>query len=267
MGANLKSVSIVKRSKTWQAMGFLYRMMRPVIDPVQTAHIIPKYFSFFMSYRKFRRLGPTADLPDCIDLQPQLGEANSYHQFDHYFYQDIWAARKIFNSKVFRHVDIGSKLGFVGFLSAFTHVTFIDYRPLNIRLANFECLGGDITRLPFADSSVPSLSCLHVAEHIGLGRYGDPLDPEGTYKACRELSRVLSVGGLLYFSVPIGSPRICFNAHRIHAPQQILDYFSDLSLVEFSGIDDGRNFIENTSPEPFGKMRYGCGLFCFRKDI
>ena len=43
---------------------------------------------------------------------------------------------------------------------------------------------------PFGDRSVPSLSCLHVVEHVGLGRYGDPLDPQGSIKAMRELQRV-----------------------------------------------------------------------------
>ncbi len=83
--------------------------------------------------------------------------------------------------------------------------------------------------------------------HIGLGRYGDPLDPEGTIKAINELKRVLvlAVGGNLYFSLPVGSPRLCFNAHRIHSPGQILEYFSDLKLVEFSGVDDKGNFLEN----------------------
>ena len=40
-------------------------------------------------------------------------------------------------------------------------------------------------------------------EHIGLGRYGDPIDPQGTEKAATELQRVLAPGGDLYLSLPI----------------------------------------------------------------
>jgi len=36
----------------------------------------------------------------------------------------------------------------------------------------------------------------------------------------------------------VGKPRLCFNAHRIHSPQQIIEYLSNLELVELSGIDD-----------------------------
>ena len=96
-------------------------------------------------------------------------------------------------------------------------------RPLLADLDNFDSKKGTILSMPFKDNSIPSLSCLHVAEHIGLGRYGDPLDPLGTKKTTKELSRVLVPNGNLYFSVPIGKPRLCFNAHRIHSTQQIID--------------------------------------------
>src|SRR2546430_12288402 len=50
-------------------------------------------------------------------------------------------------------------------------------------------------RSPFGDLELSSVSCLHVAEHIGLGRYGDAIDPLGTRKAIGELARVLAVDG------------------------------------------------------------------------
>jgi SAM-dependent methyltransferase len=114
-------------------------------------------------------------------------------------------------------------------------------------------------------NSVQSLSCLHVAEHIGLGRYGDELDPYGTLKACAELARVLAPGGFLYFSLPVGIPRICFNAHRIHSPEQILNYFRNLQLVSLSGIDDDNTYHEQITIEELSSMNYGCGLFVFTK--
>jgi hypothetical protein len=113
---------------------------------------------------------------------------------------------------------------------------------------------------------VKSISCLHVAEHIGLGRYGDPLDPQGTKKAARELSRCLAVGGNLYFSLPIGKERLCFNAHRIHDPETIIKYFSDLKLVDFSTSGDDKVFVENTEPAKYKDQRYACGMFWFTKE-
>ena len=157
------------------------------------------------------------------------------------------------------------EIDFVGFLTAITKVDFIDIRPLLVNLENFNSKKGSILSMPFKDNSIRSLSCLHVAEHIGLGRYGDPLDPFGTDKACRELSRVLAVDGNLYFSLPIGKPRLCFNSHRIHSPRQIIEYFRGLKLVEFSGVDDKKNFIKNVDIPILENSDYACGLFHFTK--
>lgn len=119
--------------------------------------------------------------------------------------------------------------------------------------------------MPFKDKSVNSLSCLHVAEHIGLGRYGDKLDPEGTRKVCGELSRVLAVNGNLYFSVPIGKQKTYFNTHRVHSPRTIIEYFKDLKLIELPGITDSGRFIANIGIDILEKSNYACGLFWFRK--
>lgn len=72
-----------------------------------------------------------------------------------------------------------------------------------------------------------------VLEHIGLGRYGDPLDPRGTDKAIAELCRVLSPGGDLYVSVPVEqSAQVYFNAHRVFNPNEFAGQFAGLDLIE-----------------------------------
>jgi hypothetical protein len=226
---------------------------------------IPKYISFFSELRQYKRMEGAEAIP-MRDLYPILNERTSTTAFDtHYFYQDIWAFRKILESGAKSHIDVGSKVDYVGFLSTITRVTFIDIRPLITDLPNFESKAGSILAMPYADGSIASLSCLHVAEHVGLGRYGDPLDPLGTVKSCRELQRVLAPGGSLYFGLPIGRPRVCFNAHRIHSTEQILEYFAGLKLVEFSFVNDKGHFLQNVEPEIGRDAKYGCGLFQFTK--
>lgn len=201
-----------------------------------------------------------------INTYPCLYDKNPTTTFDiHYFYQDIWSFRKNYESKCNYHVDVGSSVEYIGFLTVITKVIFVDIRPLLANLENFESRKGNILSLPFVDNSILSLSCLHVAEHIGLGRYGDSLDPFGTKKAIKELIRVLAPKGNLYFSLPIGKPRLCFNAHRIHSTKQILNYFSDLKLVELSGIDANGKFIRNIDRKKLDSSSYGCGLFHFTK--
>ncbi|MFZ5502722.1 MAG: class I SAM-dependent methyltransferase [Pseudomonadota bacterium] len=226
---------------------------------------IPKYISFFSELRQYKRMEGAEDISS-RDLYPVLDERTSTTAFDtHYFYQDIWAFRKILESKAASHVDVGSKVDYVGFLSTITRVTFIDIRPLITDLPNFEGKSGSILDMPYEDGSIHSLSCLHVAEHIGLGRYGDPLDPLGTVKSCRELQRVLAPGGSLYFGLPIGNPRVCFNAHRIHSTAQIMEYFSGLTLTEFSFVTDAGKFLQNVELSVAKDAKYGCGLFQFTK--
>jgi hypothetical protein len=202
------------------------------------------------------------------DTYPCLFDRTTKTSVDsHYFYQHIWAFKKINSLKPKLHIDVGSNVDFVGLLSTITKVHFIDIRPLEVsNVENLESIKGSILDLPYDNNSVESMSCLHVAEHIGLGRYGDPLDPLGTKKAANELARCLAKGGNLFFSLPVGKPRLCFNAHRIHSPRQIIDYFDDLKLLELTASTDEKQFIENIDIDVLENARYTCGMFWFTKE-
>ena len=67
----------------------------------------------------------------------------------------------------------------------------VDICPWSLPLDTVEFRKGSILNLPFEDATVPSVSSLCVVEHIGLGRYGDPLDPYGSEKAIQELKRIV----------------------------------------------------------------------------
>ena len=242
-----------------------HRWVEPVLPTKRLRRSVSYYVRYLSDWSHYSAL-PGSETLRFADSYPCLFDRTTTTPFDaHYFYQDIWAFKRIQASGTPSHVDVGSRAIFVGMLTAITKVTFIDIRPLAVNLENFYPQAGSILALPFADNSVTSLSCLHVAEHIGLGRYGDPLSPAGTKKATRELARILAPQGRLYFSVPVGKPRLCFNAHRIHSPQQILDYFHDLKLVQFSGIDDDRTFRQDIDPDDLADSSYACGLFHFTK--
>jgi SAM-dependent methyltransferase len=245
------------------------RMIKRWVKPLITTNIkqgLAQYYRFIREWSAYRKM-EGAEPIRLGDTYPQLFDKTEVLSASgHYFYQNIWAFRKICESGVSTHVDIGSEAVFVGFLTTITRVEFVDIRPLDVPyLKNFKGVKGSILDLPYDNDSLPSISCLHVAEHIGLGRYGDPLDPLGTKKAAMELSRCLAGGGNLYFSLPVGKPRLCFNAHRIHSPCQILDYFSTLKLVEFSSYDDQKCFVENADMDSFENAKYACGMFHFTK--
>jgi SAM-dependent methyltransferase len=184
----------------------------------------------------------------------------------HYFFQDLWVANALYEQRVREHVDVGSRLdGFIAHILPFCAVTYVDIRPLDLAWPGFSFRPGSITDLPFADASVPSLSSLHVIEHIGLGRYGDPVDPLGFMKAAKELSRVLAPGGKLYIGTPIGRERTCFDAHRVFDPTTVVQAFAGLRLVDFRLIDDAGKAITRAALEAGRDCDYGCGVFVFEK--
>jgi SAM-dependent methyltransferase len=156
-------------------------------------------------------------------------------------------------------------------LTAITEVLFVDIRPLDLTLERYSGKRGSILELPFDDSSVTSLSSLHVIEHIGLGRYGDPIDPDGAVKASEELKRVLAPKGRLYISVPIGKTRVQFNGQRVFAIEDILGMFANLNLIELAVVDAHGNYKEKVDPyridmgEDTG-LDFGLGMFIFERD-
>ncbi|MHC1697480.1 MAG: DUF268 domain-containing protein [Geobacteraceae bacterium] len=204
------------------------------------------------------------------DRYPCLCDKTSMTGFDrHYIYHPAWAARVLALTRPESHVDISSSLHFCTLVSAFVPVHFFDYRPAAISINGLESGQADICALPFADRSIPSLSCMHVVEHVGLGRYGDRLDPEGDLKAMSELKRVLAPGGDLLIVVPVGKPRIQFNAHRIYSYNQMRESFPGFELREFALIPDEQangGLIRNADPKMADQQSYGCGCFWFRRN-
>ena len=51
-------------------------------------------------------------------------------------------------------------------------------------------------------------------EHDGLGRYGDPLNPNADLEAMKKIKDIVIPGGYFFVSVPIGPDVTVFNLHR-----------------------------------------------------
>ena len=154
-----------------------------------------------------------------------------------YILMDRWALDKVLAQKPEMVYDFGSQLQFVSLLSAIIPVTHYDIRDPLLYLDNLKFCRADILHIPLpqdAGQRIDCVTCLHVAEHIGLGRYGDDIDPAGFTKACSELARILSPGGNLFFSVPIGKAGTVFNVHRILDTLGVIDAFPEIEMIEFS---------------------------------
>ena len=223
---------------------------------------IRNYFGFMQVQRRNNPRFPVR----WYDLYPVVDENTQETLFDpHYIYFPAWAARIIARNHPDVHVDISSTLSFCSLLSAFIPVLFFDYRPAHLELSGLVSGHADLQNLPFESNSISSLSCMHVIEHIGLGRYGDQLDPEGDLKAIAELKRVIKPEGSLFLVTPVGKPRIQFNAHRIYTYEQIADQFAGFEIRQFAMINDNGKFSIASAPQLANQQRYGCGCWWFVK--
>ena len=188
-----------------------------------------------------------------------------------YFWQDLWAAKLIIRDGVRQHFDIGSRLnGFIAhLLAAGIEVTMIDIRKFPQKIEHLHSIVDDATSLhQVSDDSIESMSALCSLEHFGLGRYGDPIDPDACFKCFDNIQRKMKKGGKLYISVPIGKERVEFNAHRVFYASTIVDCFSTMRLVEFScacdeSIEYNVNLNKYDNDMHNGEYRYG--LFEFVK--
>lgn len=229
---------------------------------------IPRFVRDARSYRHLS-VAPAAFPFSWAEAQPMLADFTSAAGVagGHYFHQDLWAARRVFAARPATHLDIASRIdGFVAHLLTFMPVTVLDIRPLESPVRGLTFVRGDICQMPgVASDSVESLSCLHAIEHIGLGRYGDPIHPDGWRAALRECSRVLAPRGRFYLGTPIGRERLNFNSGRVFAPSTIVGALPALRLLSFSAVDDAGALVEPADLDTLASAEYACGLFEFTK--
>ena len=226
---------------------------------------------YFKDYYRFRHKSKGLTDVHFGRMYPMLADKydNNGNLEDHYFYQDLLVASRVFENKPVKHVDIGSRIdGFVAHVASFREIEVFDIRPLkitnsNIRFKKADFMKPDISLTNYTDS----ISCLHALEHFGLGRYGDPLNPSGHLNGIESIYIVLKEGGRFYFSSPIGPQRIEFNAHRVFSISYLLKIFEGkFTVLFFSYIDDKGELYENAELTPeniktsFG-CYYGCGIF------
>jgi SAM-dependent methyltransferase len=243
------------------------------LDPLKALDSIKGFPAYFRDLKtlKSQRHSAAREFPFGMPY-PCLGDRfnDNGSARGHYFYQDLLIARRINVNNPNRHVDVGSRIdGFVAHVAAFRTIEVLDIRPLANTIPNVTFKQADLMA-PVQDSLheyCDSLSCLHALEHFGLGRYGDPVHYDGYILGLNNLYRMLTKGGKLYFSVPIGPQRIEFNAHRVFSVSYLLECFDGKYRIDqFSFVDDRGDLHEN-APISDGDVQsnfgcvYGCGIF------
>lgn len=76
-------------------------------------------------------------------------------------------------------------------------------------------------------------------EHDGLGRYGDPVDPNGDLKAMAGVAKALPQNGLLYLTVPMQLDVVLWNVNRHYGPIRLPLLLQDFTLIDVFGPPPG----------------------------
>jgi|SRR3989339_333213 len=246
---------------------FTYYLFRPLSTWNVFLRLF-RYLKYFKQLLKYMAMEQSekiriTNLRPCLDDWTKNTPVDSY-----YFYQDTWLAEKIFNSRPKQHVDVGSTALLVGILSKITNMISIDIRPLPVTLKNLEFKEGSILNMPFKNDEIFSLSSMCVIEHIGLGRYGDDLNPQGSQEAMNELTRVVGKNGNLYISVPLGEESVYFNAYRMFDVDKFVKGFKEFMLVDALIITPDKqitmnDYLKIAREEYADRMVVGC--FHFKK--
>jgi SAM-dependent methyltransferase len=251
--------------KTARSLGLLLLTIGIDVRKFQSIRHIPKYFS---DRAAFKRAGGeiTEIYPILGDFAEQAGSAKG-----HYFHQDLLVATFVNKANPIRHIDIGSRVdGFVAHVASFREIEVMDIRPLtdvghaNIKFTQADLMAKNEETKAIADS----VSCLHAIEHFGLGRYGDPIDPQGHLKAFKNLCQMLKPQGVLYISFPIGQANsVYFNGYKSFHPTEILNWSKGImDLVRFDFVDDNGDLNRDWPLiESIPVTKEGCGIYTLRK--
>lgn len=252
-------------ASTKRFMRAIVTIFRSVVQsPARLIRLPREIFGYLMDLRKFSRQSSWE-----IEAQPILFQKNAPSSFDaHYAYQAYWAMKNIRRSGACSHVDFSSNIPFVVALSSVVPVIYYELNPpKNLSTPGLHAMRADLLDLPMASASLESISCLHVLEHVGLGRYGDKVDAGGFDRAAREIVRVAKPGANVFISVPVGRERVCFNAHRVFNPKSVLYTFHGLDLHQFSTVTDDGQYFERVGTGMVSKEEYALGLFWFKKPL
>lgn len=250
----------------------LAKRIKVFIDVAKNIDVAPCFIREYIVFHRLNKPNNVDHYMDEIRLYPLLKDRKeNAGTAGLYLIQDLWAAEKIYNQLGENsHFDIGSRLdGFITHLLSFgKKVILIDIRPLPFFVhEKLNFIQADATNLSnIEDNSIHSLSALCSLEHFGLGRYGDPIDPNACFKAFSSIQKKLAQGGKFYLSLPVGEERIEFNAHRVFSVETILTFFNELSLIELkiATLDPEKPLVDFTEIRDIKKGDF-FGLFEFEK--
>lgn len=82
-------------------------------------------------------------------------------------------------------------------------------------------------------------------DHDGLGRYGDPLSPDGDIEAVRLMHTSLAATGIAFLTLPIGQDLIVWNLHRRYGALRLPLILDGWTILKRIGWNESQIYADN----------------------
>jgi hypothetical protein len=109
-------------------------------------------------------------------------------------------------------------------------VLTVEYREIKWNISkDISCQWSSMTYNNLCQSILHSKLCPEIdtvisyssIEHSGLGRYGDPISPDGDLETLANIRKFVSSSASYFIAVPVGDDAILFNRHRVYGAKRL----------------------------------------------
>ena len=132
------------------------------------------------------------------------------------------------------------------------NVTTIEYNVPESKVSNLQCKDY-FNYFKINKETYDAIVTFSSIEHSGLGRYGDPLDPNGDIEVMKIIHNNLLKDGLLFWGAPVGKDALVWNAHRIYGQHRLPLIFNNFEELKWYGYTKNELFnqpVRNWGEQP-----------------
>ena len=139
----------------------------------------------------------------------------------------------------------GKKVGIIGSRAPFYECVVLSYGGHPITVEYNKIISEDpristytleeFNKSPLKFDVIISISSI---EHDGLGRYGDPINPNGDLEFMMKAKSLLNDGGYMILAVPVGADALVWTAHRIYGKLRFPLLIQEWDLIDSFGLSD-----------------------------